>query len=171
MRALVLAVASLAVVSQPSIEPRVTTIERRVTTIERRITSISGDYQQTDTDTALEFTLAADVLFEFDQATLTPAAQARLAEVVTQLQGEAGGPLTVVGHTDAVGDEAYNDDLSRRRAQAVADVLVPQLPAFSLSVEGRGEREPVAPNQNDDGSDNPDGRAANRRVEITYQRG
>jgi outer membrane protein OmpA-like peptidoglycan-associated protein len=71
----------------------------------------------------------------------------------------------VVGHTDSQGSDAYNDDLSRRRAEAVAAVLRPELaggPELDLAVEGRGEREPVADNSTDEG------RQANRRVSVTF---
>jgi OOP family OmpA-OmpF porin len=60
--------------------------------------------------------------------------------------------------------------LSQRRAAAVRDALAPQLPGVDLTVAGRGEADPVAPNTRPDGSDDPVGRAANRRVTLTTTR-
>lgn len=109
--------------------------------------------------------LAADVLFAFDSADLSPAAQAKLAEVAaTVREGRATGDVTVLGHTDNQGSDSYNQSLSAQRAQSVAAVLQPALAGLpvTFTVEGRGESEPVA----DNGSD--EGRQANRRVSITY---
>ena len=77
------------------------------------------------------------------------------------------GKLTIIGHTDSKGSDDYNDRLSEARARTVRDWLGGKgfVPA-ETSVEGRGERQPVAPNENADGSDNPEGRQQNRRVEI-----
>jgi OOP family OmpA-OmpF porin len=86
-------------------------------------------------------------------------------ELGTEVAGRAApGQVSIVGHTDAEASDAYNDDLSRRRAQAVADVLSPILaPAgVTLVVEGRGEREPVADNAT------PEGRQLNRRVSVGF---
>ena len=75
--------------------------------------------------------------------------------------------MSIVGHTDSLGEDAYNLGLSQRRAEAVAAAVAASRPDLSLTTEGRGEADPVAPNDNG-GEDNPDGRAANRRVEIRY---
>ncbi|MCY7394722.1 MAG: OmpA family protein [Nocardioides sp.] len=109
--------------------------------------------------------LAADVLFAFDQADLNAAATARLAEITQKLVADkASGAVSIVGHTDDQGSDSYNLDLSKRRAASVAAVLQPALADQSLTVtvEGRGETEPVADNSSEDG------RRANRRVTITY---
>jgi outer membrane protein OmpA-like peptidoglycan-associated protein len=125
------------------------------------------DQSSVTTEEAEEVTidLAADVLFAFDKADLSAAAQAKLAEVAAQVKERAApGSLTIVGHTDSKGTDAYNNDLSKRRAQAVADALTPQIAGVELdiTVEGRGESEPVADNSTDKG------RQANRRVSVTY---
>jgi OmpA-OmpF porin, OOP family len=70
----------------------------------------------------------------------------------------------IVGHTDAIGTEAYNDRLSQRRAEAVRNFFVSQgIAAARISVAGKGEREPVAPNTT------AEGRVQNRRVEVTLR--
>ena len=113
-----------------------------------------------------EFRLPADVLFAFDSAVLSPAAQTALNALVKQVNGTAG-TVTVQGNTDAIGTDAYNQTLSEQRAAAVADALKPRLGGnFTYSSVGFGKTRPVAPNTNPDGSDNPDGRAQNRRVDV-----
>jgi len=106
--------------------------------------------------------------FEFNSANLAAADKQEL-DVVNQ-QIEAFRPLlrqnvahmNVIGHTDSVGPEAYNQKLSERRAQAVADYFATEgeVPQETLRVSGRGESEPIASNDTDAG------RAQNRRVVI-----
>lgn len=130
-----------------------------------------ADDLQTEIRTGDEVALQldTDVLFEFGSADLTPDARARILAVGERLSDQTSGEMTVVGHTDSVGDEAPNVTLSEQRAQAVADVLAEVSGnQFELTVSGKGEAEPVAGNEIE-GRDNPDGRARNRRVTITYQ--
>lgn len=151
-------------------KPRVTNIERRVTAVVRRIESISGDVATKETPKEIEVTLAADVLFAFNSADLAPDAAAKVDELARQLDADGKGPVRIVGHTDSKGTDAYNQDLSRRRASSVRDALSAKAGAFTYTVDGKGATEPVAPNEKPDGSDNPDGRARNRRVTITFAR-
>jgi outer membrane protein OmpA-like peptidoglycan-associated protein len=133
---------------------------------------VSGANVVVERETARGTTLTVqnDVLFDFDKNELRPeAAQAlgRVAEIIRQRQPRA---VLVIGHTDSMGADSYNDALSRRRAEAVEAWLAAQggrLPP--LRVEGRGEREPMAPNTVD-GRDNPEGRQKNRRVEVLLER-
>lgn len=108
-----------------------------------------------------------DVHFEFNKATLTPGDKQQLDMVATKLKTEAPNvQLHVSGHTDSVGGDAYNQNLSQKRAQSVTDYLVSAgIPRASFaSVEGDGEARPVADNKT------ADGRALNRRVEIKINR-
>ncbi len=100
--------------------------------------------------------------FDFDSANLKPAMESALQEVAGRVNASAGDEhLTIVGHTDSVGAEDYNQGLSERRAQATADYLISQgVSANRISTKGMGESQPVA----DNGS--RAGRAKNRRVEI-----
>ncbi|ROO86522.1 outer membrane protein OmpA-like peptidoglycan-associated protein [Actinocorallia herbida] len=107
--------------------------------------------------------ISSDVLFEFDSATLTPEAAAHLARIAARL---TGGRTEIAGFTDSLGAPAYNRKLSRQRAEAVKAELA-GLGVENLTARGRGEADPVAPNQIG-GRDNPSGRAENRRVEITF---
>ena len=123
------------------------------------------------TDQATIVDIPADVLFEFDKASLTPAAQGPLARLLPYVQAGGNGAIVVTGHTDAKGDDAYNLTLSRKRAQVVADWLAGQgITGSRLTVVGKGEAEPIAPNTRSDGSDDPAGRAKNRRVSVSIPR-
>ncbi|QJW37509.1 OmpA family protein [Cellulosimicrobium protaetiae] len=112
--------------------------------------------------------LTSDLLFPFDESALTPAAAAALAELVDQIP--QGAAVAVDGHTDSMGTDARNDELSVARAESVAAVLRAERPDLTLTVGGHGSREPVAENIVG-GEDNPAGRALNRRVELSFEDG
>ncbi|MDN4697325.1 OmpA family protein [Vibrio parahaemolyticus] len=105
--------------------------------------------------------LSAESLFGFDSSELTYNADLEsLAEQLTQYSEDK---VQIVGHTDSTGPEAYNQRLSERRAQAVADYLKRMGIAESrLTVMGQGESHPIASN------DTVEGRAQNRRVEVVF---
>jgi OmpA-OmpF porin, OOP family len=107
-------------------------------------------------------TLEAVTLFDFDSDQLRPEGRARLDELVADLRDfPRVGNVRIVGHTDSTGPAEYNQGLSERRAQAVADYLVGQgVSAGQLEVSGMGETDPIASNET------PEGRQLNRRVEI-----
>lgn len=112
-------------------------------------------------DDLLKITLQNEILFDFDRADIKPAFAPTLDKLAQILIKYDRSFATVVGHTDSIGSEAYNEGLSLRRAQAVVDALVARgVPRARLVAEGRGEREPRAPN------DSEAGRQLNRRVEI-----
>ena len=109
-------------------------------------------------------TLASDVTFASDSAELASGAEAQLQTVAGQLgQHPDGGTLTIVGHTDDIQDDAYNQTLSEKRANAVKTRLeqLTSLDKWKTSVSGKGESEPKIKDTTDQA------RAANRRVEIT----
>ena len=109
-------------------------------------------------------TLNSDVTFASDSADLTPAADTQLQTVADQLdQYPDGGTLTIVGHTDDVQDDAYNQTLSEKRANAVKTKLqqLTDLDKWNPTTTGKGESEPRVKDTTDEA------RAANRRVEIT----
>lgn len=96
--------------------------------------------------------------------------QAGLALIDTLLSDPVvalGGPITIWGHSDSQGSDAANLSASRRRAEAVRDYLVQKgVAADRITVIAMGEARPIAPNRKLDGSDDPEGRDKNRRVEI-----
>ncbi|TDE56417.1 hypothetical protein E1295_10740 [Nonomuraea mesophila] len=116
--------------------------------------------------------LRTDVLFAFDKATLSDDAATILDEAVRETRERADPakpPITIEGHTDSKGDDPYNQDLSVKRAEVVRDYLAGKLgTGYTYEATGKGESEPIAKNDKPDGSDNPEGRARNRRVEISY---
>ncbi|HEX9873016.1 MAG TPA: OmpA family protein [Deferrimonas sp.] len=110
----------------------------------------------------LAVTFKADMLFDFDSSTLKAGAYdeiARVAQVLVQYPQTA---ITIAGHTDSKGTEAYNQQLSERRAQVVKNALAGQgVNPGRLSVVGYGESRPIADNSTESG------RQLNRRVVIT----
>jgi outer membrane protein OmpA-like peptidoglycan-associated protein len=112
-----------------------------------------------------------DVLFEYKKANLTGSAQDKVSYIAKVLKERASNRrVAVEGHADAKGSEMYNQALSQRRAEAVAKELAYSGVADSrLTTRGYGEKYPVAPNTNADGSDNPAGRTKNRRVEVVIE--
>ena len=111
------------------------------------------------------------VNFDFDKDTLRPDAVAILDEAISILGKYPELKVEVAGHTDSVGTDEYNQKLSERRATAVFDYLTGHgIEAGRLvGPVGYGESKPIAPNANEDGSDNPEGRAKNRRTELNVQ--
>ena len=110
--------------------------------------------------------VGSDFLFDFDRSEVRPEAESAVAELAQRI-AQAKNMVMIEGHTDAKGSESYNQGLSERRAAAVRAALVDRgLPIGPLNVRGFGKSRPVAPNQHADGSDDPDGRQRNRRVEI-----
>jgi outer membrane protein OmpA-like peptidoglycan-associated protein len=120
------------------------------------------------------YVLRADLLFDFNKADIRPDAAVTLRQVAASIARRfPGARLEIDGHTDSVGGDAYNLDLSLRRARAVAGWLGRNghLDAGRMTTRGYGESKPVAPNTRRDGSDNPTGRQLNRRVAIGVLRG
>lgn len=112
-----------------------------------------------------------DVLFAFARDDLTPGAQEKVHDIAGVLNDRARDrQISIEGHTDAVGSDAFNRQLSERRAESVAIALVDSgVSRNRITTQGFGERYPVAPNANPNGTDNPIGREKNRRVEVVIQ--
>jgi outer membrane protein OmpA-like peptidoglycan-associated protein len=112
--------------------------------------------------------LVTDVLFDYDSDALTAAgteAVTKIAEIVKKFAD--ANDLICEGHADHRGTEAYNFELSLRRARRVADALAAAgLPKERISSQGLGESRPLAKERKPDGSDDPEARARNRRVEV-----
>lgn len=135
---------------------------------------IEGDQKTTSTGGGEEkLALRADVLFAFDKATLTSKAATLLDGAIAETRAHADPgkpPITITGYTDAKGGYSYNQKLSERRAATVEKYVSGRLgPSYKYQAAGKGEADPVAANTRKDGSDDPAGRARNRRVEIGYK--
>lgn len=136
--------------------------------IEATIVDIDAGTATTESAVETTIRLEADVFFDFDQDRLRPDAESSLTDVAQQIRDDGATRLQIGGHTDSVGDDAYNQALSERRAAAVEAFLGQQLGGVRTSAQGFGATQPIAPNEIESGEDNPEGRAQNRRVEITY---
>lgn len=129
-----------------------------------------GGLEVRSVDGGLEVMLPGDVLFDFDKATIRANALPILEKVAAAARQTGNRPIRVEGHTDAVGQPAYNQKLSQARAQSVVGWLAKGgIPASRLSAQGFGATRPVAPNKTPDGKDDPAGRQKNRRVTVTFQ--
>ena len=134
------------------------------------LTSTVGNPNGSDSESATKdtVTLRSDVLFHFDKSNLTSTAHTILGRLAPQIKSRAIGTVTVTGYTDSIGSDAVNIPLSIARAHSVQAALGPLTPGVTYQSAGKGSADPVAPNTKPDGSDNPAGRALNRRVTITF---
>lgn len=138
--------------------------------VERRVSDALSDLgaQARGGDTVI--TLPETVLFDFDRHALRPDAVETLDDVVEVITYTDPAPVQIHGHTDTRGSTDYNQRLSARRADTVLRYLTGAgVDEGRLTARGFGETRPVAPNEHDDGSDDPEGRARNRRVEIIIE--
>lgn len=134
----------------------------------RESIAILDDLEAQDTDAGALVTLPDTVLFDFDEAELRSTAADVLDDLVTVIQDAAPAGVTIDGHTDGRGDDAYNQDLSERRAAAVQAYLVDAgVAPDRLTATGHGEDQPLVAETDAAGEDDPEARARNRRVEIT----
>ena len=109
----------------------------------------------------LQVVMASDVMFSSGSAALQPGAHEKLRRFADVLNRYPRTTVQIIGHTDSRGSEESNDELSRRRARAVADELIAaNVDSSRISTLGRGETQPIATNAT------AEGRAENRRVEI-----
>jgi outer membrane protein OmpA-like peptidoglycan-associated protein len=146
------------------------TKDDRTSDLAKQVSETLSDLSAEAVEGDTVITLPDEVLFDFNRSELRSDAAAtldRIAQAITYFQD---APVHVAGHTDSRGSDGDNQQLSEHRAQSVVDYLVGAgVDRGRLTAQGFGESEPVAPNENADGSDNPEGRAQNRRVEIVIQ--
>ncbi len=113
------------------------------------------------TERGLQFTLNT-ILFQVDKASLLPEGQRKIREFANVIKQYPNRMVLIAGHADSTGGEAYNDNLSERRAYSVQQALIAEgIDPQRLIIEAFGERQPVASNAT------ALGRQKNRRVEIT----
>lgn len=134
------------------------TLDRQAAELRR---DLGSDVDIRNTGNELIVTMPQDILFDFDSAVVRPDLQRDLRTLADNLNRYPDRTVRVVGHTDNVGAVAYNQNLSERRASAVAAVLRNSgVDGRRISAVGRGMSDPVASNAT------PEGRRQNRRVEI-----
>lgn len=121
----------------------------------------SADITFRDDKDAVTLSIRSDVLFAFDSDAIAKKAEPTLKKVAQLIVDDPDGAVTIEGHTDSVGSDKYNLDLSQRRARSVAKWLTAHgVDSSRLSEKGKGESQPVASNDSDAG------RAKNRRVDF-----
>jgi outer membrane protein OmpA-like peptidoglycan-associated protein len=111
-------------------------------------------------------------LFEFNKAAVEPDARKHLRQIAEVLNDQilTGRHVIVEGHADAIGTGTYNMTLSERRAEAViAELVAAGVDKGRLAKRAFGKERPLEPNKRPDGSDNPEGRARNRRVALIVE--
>jgi outer membrane protein OmpA-like peptidoglycan-associated protein len=119
--------------------------------------------QARQTERGMVLSLGSNVLFDTGRDTLKPGADAQLGRLGQFMQSHANLKVRIEGFTDSVGSDSYNDDLSQRRADAVARALESHgVDASHIVAVGRGKSLPVASN------DTPEGRQQNRRVDVVF---
>lgn len=158
---------------------RLLDIQSKVNDLQFKVTDLSGnpvsavagnvqDLQVKEIGNEVRIDLNADVLFDFDKADILPKAEETLGKAAAIIKQRAKGTVRVEGHTDAKGGADYNMRLSDRRAASVVNWFRTKggLGSTTFATKGFGATQPIAPNQKPDGSDDPEGRQKNRRVEI-----
>jgi len=151
-----------------SLAGNVGTMAAKIQTMVGKSNSVAVKVSRTE----VRIELASDVLFDFDSAEIQPKARPTLARIAKFIGGNAKGQVRILGYTDGKGSAAYNQALSERRARSVETWFVDRdgLRGVAFATQGFGARDPVAPNTKPDGSDDPAGRAKNRRVEIVIRK-
>jgi outer membrane protein OmpA-like peptidoglycan-associated protein len=154
------------------VQGRVLDVQARMLDLQGRVLDLSGkvlamEVKEGPKEVRIE--LPADILFDFDKFDIRPGAQPALHQAGDIIR-RARGSVQVEGHTDGKGAPAYNQKLSEQRADAVRRWLAERegLGKTKFATRGFGASRPVAPNTLPDGSDDPDGRQRNRRVEIVF---
>ncbi len=139
-------------------------MDKQQTEFEQQLAAEQAQHQieiERQQNEILKLTMSSEVSFDFNSATLKSTFYSPLNKIADIMMRYPQTQIVVVGHTDSVGSEQYNLDLSLRRANAVADYLILHgVQRARMGTEGRGENEPIAANET------AAGRAQNRRVEI-----
>jgi outer membrane protein OmpA-like peptidoglycan-associated protein len=134
----------------------------------RALTRNTANPQESTKETADSASISVDsnVLFAFNESTLTPQANGVLEHVAAKLSKAGAGTVSIVGYTDDVGSDDYNKTLSQARAQSVLAALSAMVsdPQLTFTASGMGEQDAIA------GNATPEGRQLNRRVTITFQK-
>ncbi|MEO3929733.1 OmpA family protein [Micromonosporaceae bacterium B7E4] len=139
-----------------------------VTLVTRRLIlpaeALDKSEETADDGKDLQVNLSADVLFAVGKATLTARARSIMARTAKLIDASPGTVVTVAGHADSSGNDAINDPLSLRRAQAVQQALSPLLTrnGIRFQTQGYGSRRPLYSN------DSEEGKRRNRRVTVTF---
>ena len=139
-------------------------VGRRMDKQQAELEQIEGVEVQRPSEDTLNVNLRNEILFDFDSASLRSESRETLRELAGVLARYPDQSVSVAGHTDSVGSDDYNQNLSEQRAAAVKDFLVAQgVPRSRVAAYGYGETRPVSSNTS------ADGRQLNRRVQVFIQ--
>ncbi|MES4827687.1 OmpA family protein [Streptomyces anthocyanicus] len=143
-----------------------TLAQAKVLDIKSVVEEQSGDERREDTNTSVTLALQAEVLFGKDSSKLGAEATSRIRGIADEIRTQNATRVRVFGFTDDLGSSAHGDVLSKRRANAVHDVLSQSLndAGITYEVRGYGEQYPIADNSTEAG------RKKNRRVEVSFPR-
>lgn len=145
-------------------------LKESVTDFDAEITDIDGEIvdleSQVEGGGGTAVSLNSDVLFGFDESTLSSDATKAVGDAVKDIP--RGAEVEITGYTDSKGSDSYNKKLSTDRAKAVEKAAAKARSDLDLTSSGKGAANPVEPNEQS-GEDNPEGRAKNRRVEISWE--
>lgn len=137
-------------------------MDRQQAQLERELAGTGVEVDRRGDDIVLN--MPGDITFAFDKAEIEPQFYPVLNDLARTLDQYPQTTIGVVGHTDSVGSDSYNQGLSERRAESVAAYLVRQnVMAERIYIEGQGETQPIASNETEEG------RARNRRVEVVLR--
>jgi outer membrane protein OmpA-like peptidoglycan-associated protein len=154
------------------LKPQILEIKGVASGVKAQVGDVQGalkDLGAKVTGREIKINLSADVLFDFDKWDLRPEAGPALEKVLAVLQGYPKAAVVIEGHTDGKGNDQYNQRLSERRAESVRTWLAQHGSGAAITTRGWGKARPVAPNTKPNGTDDPEGRQKNRRVEITVR--
>jgi len=154
------------------LKPQILEIKGVASGVKAQVGDVQGalkDLGAKVTGREIKINLSADVLFDFDKWDLRPEAGPALEKVLAVLQGYPKAAVVIEGHTDGKGNDQYNQRLSERRAESVRAWLAQHGSGAAITTRGWGKARPVAPNTKPNGTDDPEGRQKNRRVEITVR--
>lgn len=143
-----------------------TLAQAKVLDIKSVVEEQSGDERREDTNTSVTLALQAEVLFGKDSAKLGAESKSRITGIAEEIKTQNATRVRVFGFTDNLGSSAHGDTLSKKRANAVHDVLSATLndAGITYEVRGYGEQYPIADNSTEAG------RKKNRRVEVSFPR-
>lgn len=143
----------------------------KIVTTVTKLDKAMSDLGVKESETEIRVDLSSDILFDFDKWSLKLEAATALRQTALVIREKRKGKVRISGHTDSKGSHKYNQRLSERRAQSVKRWLadIGRLQPGYFDTTGFGELYPVAANEHKDGSDNSEGRAKNRRVEIIIE--
>ncbi|MFD9023978.1 OmpA family protein [Streptomyces parvulus] len=143
-----------------------TLAQAKVLDIKSVVEEQSGDERREDTNTSVTLALQAEVLFGKDSAKLGAESKSRITGIAEEIKTQNATRVRVFGFTDNLGSSAHGDTLSKKRANAVHDVLSATLndAGITYEVRGYGEQYPIADNATEAG------RKKNRRVEVSFPR-